>query len=72
MENTKIGIKDLLRNFFTSADAQKGAEIPGFRHKTHEARYARLALPFCRQDSIAKLAVLLEEEAIRVNRNTSR
>jgi hypothetical protein len=38
------------------------SSIPGFRHRTHEPEYARLALPFCRQDSIRKLAVLLDEE----------
>lgn len=36
--------------------------VPGFRHRTHEAEYARLCLPFCRQDSIRKLAVLLDDE----------
>jgi hypothetical protein len=38
------------------------ASIPGFRHRVHEPEYARLGLPFCRQDSIRKLAVLLDEE----------
>lgn len=36
--------------------------VPGFRHRVHEPEYARLGLPFCRQDSIRKLAVLLDEE----------
>jgi len=39
------------------------ASVPGFRHRVHEPEYARLGLPFCRQDSIRKLAVLLDEEA---------
>lgn len=39
------------------------SSVPGFRHRVHEAEYARLGLPFCRQDSIRKLAVLLDEEA---------
>ena len=38
------------------------ASVPGFRHRVHEPEYARLGLPFCRQDSIRKLAVLLDEE----------
>jgi len=38
------------------------ASAPGFRHRVHEPEYARLGLPFCRQDSIRKLAVLLDEE----------
>jgi hypothetical protein len=37
--------------------------VPGFRHRVHEPEYARLGLPFCRKDSIRKLAVLLDEEA---------
>lgn len=37
--------------------------VPGFRHRVHEPEYARLGLPFCRKDSIRKLAVLLNEEA---------
>lgn len=44
------------------------ASVPGFRHRTHEAEYARLALPFCRQDSIRKLAVLLDEEVAAQDR----
>jgi hypothetical protein len=36
--------------------------VPGFRHRVHEPEYARLGLPFCQQDSIRKLAVLLDEE----------
>jgi hypothetical protein len=39
------------------------ASVPGFRHRVHEPEYARLGLPFCRQDSIRKLEVLLNEEA---------
>ena len=39
------------------------ASVPGFRHRVHEPEYARLGLPFCRKDSIRKLAVLLDEEA---------
>ncbi|MBT6537124.1 MAG: hypothetical protein HOK98_13160 [Rhodospirillaceae bacterium] len=41
----------------------RDASVPGFRHRVHEPEYARLGLPFCRQDSIRKLAVLLDEEA---------
>ena len=37
--------------------------VPRFRHRVHEPEYARLGLPFCRKDSIRKLAVLLDEEA---------
>ena len=37
-------------------------DIPGFRHRIHEPEYARLGLPFCRWDSIQKLAVLLDDE----------
>lgn len=43
------------------------ASIPGFRHRVHEPEYARLGLPFCRQDSIRKLAVLLDKEVERRN-----
>lgn len=39
------------------------ASVPRFRHRVNEAEYTRLGLPFCRQDSIRKLAVLLDEEA---------
>jgi hypothetical protein len=47
-----------------SGDSQvPDASVPGFRHRVHEPEYARLGLPFCRQDSIRKLAVLLDEEA---------
>ncbi|MEK9901441.1 MAG: hypothetical protein VW516_11915 [Rhodospirillaceae bacterium] len=39
------------------------ASVPGFRHRVHEPEYARLGLPFCRQDSIRKQVGLLNEEA---------
>jgi hypothetical protein len=45
------------------ATAARDASVPGFRHRTHEPEYARLGLPFCRQDSLRKLPVLLDEEA---------
>lgn len=64
-------LKRLFNAFITSSDTPKGADIPGFRHRTSDPEYARLALPFCRQDSIRKLAVLLDEEAALVNRNQS-
>lgn len=61
------GFRAWVSRFLASKDGPKGVEIPGFRHKIRDPEYARLALPFCRQDSIRKLAVLLEEEAARVN-----
>lgn len=51
--------------FAASAPSPRGDEIPGFRHRTSEPQYARLALPFCRKDSIRKLAVLLDEEVAK-------
>jgi hypothetical protein len=72
MQQAKTGFTGLIRNFFSSSDVPEGPEVPGFRHKTGDPEYARLALPFCRQDSIRKLAVLLEEESTRVNGDTQR
>jgi len=46
----------------TAIKQRPDASIPGFRHRVYEPEYARLGLPFCRQDSIRKLAVLLDEE----------
>ena len=42
------------------------SSVPGF------PEYARLGLPFCRQDSIRKLAVLLDEEVALRNAKTER
>jgi len=47
---------------FTPRSPRIDASVPGFRHRTNEPEYARLSLPFCRQDSIRKLAVLLDVE----------
>lgn len=48
------------------------SSVPGFRHRVHEPEYARLKLPFCRQDSIRKLAVLLDEEVALRNAKAER
>jgi len=45
---------------FTNGQA-RDASVPGFRHRVHEPEYARLGFPSCRQDSIRKLVVLLDE-----------
>ena len=45
-----------------SANRRPDPSVPGFRHRVHEPEYARLGLPFCRQDSIRKLETLLNEE----------
>ncbi len=58
---------NFLKNKTPNSDSPAGrrpdATVPGFRHRVHEPEYARLGLPFCRKDSIRKLAVLLDEEA---------
>ncbi|MEP4377640.1 MAG: hypothetical protein ABJ215_04240 [Alphaproteobacteria bacterium] len=58
-------LKFLKRENSSEAKATRPAHdpaVPGFRHRVHEPEYARLGLPFCQQDSIRKLAVLLDEE----------
>ena len=51
-----------LRMLRAKRKASDRRDIPGFRHRIHEPEYARLGLPFCRRDSIRKLAVLLDDE----------
>lgn len=58
-------LKELVSAAFSRtrpAQSRPDPSVPGFRHRVHEPEYARLGLPFCRQDSIRKLSVLLDEE----------